>query len=577
MKNLFKKILPVLLVLLILASIVWYCFIYDRAFTRDMLLGQARYHSTDGNPILASWFYDSAYELSDQDENVAIELANQFRIAGNYTKAEYTLSHAIADGGDSELYIALCKTFVEQDKLLDAVNMLDNIADPAIKAELDAMRPAAPSAGPLPGFYSEYIPVTLTAENGTVYFTTDEEYPSNEDAPYTEPFTLPAGETVIKAITVADNGLVSPLVTFHYTVNGVIEEVSFTDQVIDTYIRQLIAVDEDDTLYTNMLWDITSFTVPEGAMNLQDVAKIPYLKELTVQNYTFDSVDFLASLSNLENLSLTGCRFPAKELEIIAGLPNLKKLTMNDCGLSTLSGLENAQGLTDLSIRENTVRNLEPLSTLVNLENLDLSQNALTNLNALSGLIKLKTLDVSYNVLSTLSPIASCQELTTLLANNNKISILDALQHLTRLEKLHLQKNALSDLTALGACTNLVELDISNNNVTAIAALKTLINLELFDFSNNKVTSLPAWPDGCKLRSIDGSYNQVESLAPLKNMHSLTHVLMDYNALTSVDDIANCFNLVQVNVYGNKIENVDALKEHEIIVNWDPTAIEDDE
>ena len=37
MKNLFKKILPVLLVLLILASIVWYCFIYDRAFTRDML------------------------------------------------------------------------------------------------------------------------------------------------------------------------------------------------------------------------------------------------------------------------------------------------------------------------------------------------------------------------------------------------------------------------------------------------------------------------------------------------------------------------------------------------------------
>ena len=69
----------------------------------------------------------------------------------------------------------------------------------------------------------------------------------------------------------------------------------------------------------------------------------------------------------------------------------------------------------------------------------------------------------------------------------------------------------------------------------------------------------------------------MESLAPLKNMHSLTHVLMDYNALTSVDDIANCFNLVQVNVYGNKIENVDALKEHEIIVNWDPTAIEDDE
>ena len=55
-------------------------------------------------------------------------------------------------------------------------------------------------------------------------------------------------------------------------------------------------------------------------------------------------------------------------------------------------------------------------------------------------------------------------------------------------------------------------------------------------------------------------------------MHNLTHISMDYNALTSIDSIANCYNLVQVNVYGNEIENVDALKERDIIVNWDPTA-----
>jgi hypothetical protein len=47
---------------------------------------------------------------------------------------------------------------------------------------------------------------------------------------------------------------------------------------------------------------------------------------------------------------------------------------------------------------------------------------------------------------------------------------------------------------------------------------------------------------------------------------------MDYNKLTSVNAIAGCYNLVQVNVYGNKIDNVDALEEHEIIVNWDPTG-----
>ena len=54
MKNFFKKIIPVLLTLLILVSIAWYCFIYDRTFTRDMLLSLARYNSTDGNPYLTS-------------------------------------------------------------------------------------------------------------------------------------------------------------------------------------------------------------------------------------------------------------------------------------------------------------------------------------------------------------------------------------------------------------------------------------------------------------------------------------------------------------------------------------------
>ena len=103
MKNSLKTVVPILLALLIIASLVWYCFVYDRDFTRDMLLNQARYHSTNGNPKIASWFYDLAYEHSGQDENVAIELANQFKAEGNFTKAEYTLSNAIADGGTAEL------------------------------------------------------------------------------------------------------------------------------------------------------------------------------------------------------------------------------------------------------------------------------------------------------------------------------------------------------------------------------------------------------------------------------------------------------------------------------------------
>ncbi len=571
MKNVFKKIIPFLLTLLILASIAWYGFVYDRNFTRDMLLTQARYHSTTNHPKLASWFYDTAYELSGQDENVAIELANQFKSAGNYTKAEYTLSNAIADGGNSQLYIALCKTYVEQDKLLDAVNMLDNIADPQIKAELDALRPAAPSASPEPGFYSEYISVSLSSDSGTLYHTTESGYPSTEDTPYAEPFTLPGGETVVRAVSVADNGLVSPLSTFGFTVNGVIEEVTFTDPIIESSVREILGADAEKVLFTNELWTISSFVVPEGAMNLQDLALMPYLKSLTVSDQTFDSVAFMASLRQLEELTLSDCRFSADEMEIIAALPNLKKLTMTNCGLSTIAGLENAQALTDLNLSGNTIRNLEPLSTLIHMKNLDLSHNALTGLTALSQLTNLETLDVSYNVLTSIDSIGACRKLNALNASHNRISGLGTIDNLPSVTVLNLNNNSLSDVAILGNCTSLVELDISKNSITDIQSFAALNSLEILNFANNQVESLPAWTEESVLRSIDGSYNQITTVSSMKVLQKLTHVFMDYNLLTSVDALAKCYNLVQVNVYGNEIENVDALKEHDIIINWDPT------
>lgn len=574
MKNFFKKIIPVLLTLLILVSIAWYCFIYDRTFTRDMLLSQARYNSTDGNPYLASWFYDRAYELSDQDDDVAIELANQFRNAGNYTKAEYTLSRAIADQPTAQLYQALCKVYVEKDKLLDAVNLLDNIPDAAIKAELDALRPAAPSVSPEPGFYSEYVTVELKSDDGKIYYSTDVEYPSTEDAAFEEGFKLPAGESSLRAITVAPNGLVSTVASASFTVGGVIEEVTFNDAVVDATIRQMIMAHEDDTLYSNMLWEITSFTVPEGAMNLHDLALLPYLQELIIDGQTFDSVDFLASLSNLRTLVLTDCRFPANELEIIAGLPMLENLTMSNCSLSTLSGLENARNLIKLDLHNNTIRNLAPLSTLTALRELDLSHNAVTNLSALSNLSNLEALNVSYNILTDVAPLDTCQRITTLIANNNQISTLEGIAQLTGLTNLNLYKNALTEISDLANCTELVELEIGNNSIEDISVLSNISSLEVLSFASNQVTNLPNWGEDAKLRSIDGSYNQIQSLSPLRNMHTLTHIFMDYNQITSVDAIANCYNLVQVNVYGNEIESVDALKEHEIIVNWDPTAAE---
>ena len=571
MKKVFKIIVPTILVIGIIASIGWYLFVYDRDLTRDVLLAQARFSDTQGHPNAASFFYDLAYSHSGHEENIAIELANQYKSDGNYTKAEYTLSNAIADGGTAELYIALCKTYVEQDKLLDAVNMLDNIANPVIKEQLDKMRPAAPSSETAPGFYSEYISVDLSSDMGTLYYTLDGEYPSTEDAPYSDPIALPAGETTIYAVSVDQSGLVSPLTILGYTIGGVIEEVSFTDPAMEAAIRTLLEVDEDKVLYTNNLWDITEFTVPSDAATFDDLALLPYVTSLTVEEKTFDSLNCLTGLIHLEDLKLIGCKFPDDDLSILANLPALKKLTMSDCGLSTIAKLTNAQSLTHLDLSNNTIRNLEPLSSMTTLVEVNLQHNAVTSLNALSPLTNLEKLDVSYNSLTSVAPIATCLKLSRLDVSFNTLANLGAVDNLPALTHLYVRNNDLTDVSILQKCTGLVELNISNNSISDISSLSTLTALETFDFSYNEVESLPKWPDGSVLYTINGSYNKLTSIDNLKNMEELGYVYMDYNKLTNINAIADCYHLVLVNVYGNTIKDVSALTDHNIIVNYDPT------
>ena len=571
MKKFIRILVPLLLAVAIVASLWWYLFVFDRDFTRDMLLQQARFHDLHGNSKMSSWFYNMAYDHSGRDENVAIELANQYKSDGNYTKAEITLSSAIHSGGTAELYTALCKTYVEQDKLLDAVAMLESIQNPEMKQKLDALRPSAPVPNKEPGYYTQYIDVELTSPHGTIYYTTTGEYPSIEGEAYSEPITLPAGETLIYAITVDDNGLVSPATILGYTITGVIEPVTFTDDALEDAIRAALNTDEADILYTNELWEITEFTVPEGVADFADLALMPYLRTLTIPGQDLASLEPLSGLLRLETLSLADCSFPAEDLAFLAKLPELKELDLQGCSLSTIEGLTGAASLEKLNLKSNTIRNLEAISTMTNLKDLNLQHNALVGLEQLSTLINLEILDISYNSVSSLAPLASCTRLSALNADSNQLETVYGIHELPLLTVLSLDHNKLPDVSQLASCTELVNLSFSNNQVADISSLNTLLKLDILDFSYNNVASLPVWQEGCTLRVIDGSYNQLTSIDSLAQLEKIGYIYMDYNNLTSITALANCYHLVQINVFGNDINQVSELTDHNIIVNYDPT------
>jgi len=570
MKRFFRVLITIILACAVIACTAWYFLIYDTAFTRDILLGGARHFEAQGNHSFAAWLYRTAYSQSGDSDAVAIELAEQYKSSGNYTKAEFTLSNAIADGGGVELYTALCKTYVEQDKLLDAVKMLDSISNADIKSQLDALRPAAPVVSPEPNFYSQYISVTLEA-NAPLYVTSDGSYPSLETSAYTEPLALVAGENTIYAVAVAESGLVSPLSIFGYTIGGIIEEVSFEDAAFEAAIRSLLGYDEDDVILTNDLWDITSFTMPSEAAVYTDLKYLPYLETLVVYQGVGSELSQLAGMTTLTELAVIETQVSAEQLETIAALPHLETLTLRQCGLSSIAPLKDTVTLTYLDLGSNTIRNIAPLAALKNLKVLDLNHNALTDLTALASLGTLKTLDVSYNSLKSLTPIFANTALEVINAEQNMLRSVSGIGKLSMLTKLDLSDNALTAVGAIGSCVNLTELDLSSNLITDISPLSPLLSLQHFDFSHNQVTVLPNWSKSCQLITINGSHNLLTELDVLSGMENLNIVIMDYNAeLMSVDCLADCPVMIQVDIFGTKVADVSALTVQGIIVNYNP-------
>ncbi len=571
MKKALRIILPVVLTICIIFCIFWYLFIYDRAFTRDSLLSFARMSENQGNHAIAAWFYNIAYAQSGNSDEVAIELAEQYKSTGNFTKAEYTLTNAIADGGGVELYIALSRAYVQQDKLLDAVTMLDNITVPQVKEQLAALRPAAPVISPDPGFYSQYISATLTCDNGTVYASAEGQYPSTATDRYTDPIPLKDGENAIYALSIADNGLVSPLSIYGYTVGGVIQKVTFEDPAIETSVREILNVGSDTELYTNDLWTIRDYTVPAKATSYADLKHMIFLEKLTVDKGKAGDFNSLASLVNLTELIIKNTKVSQEALATISSLPLLKSLTLAQCSLSGIAPLSKAAGLVYLDINNNTVRNIDAIASMKNLNELMLQHNAIVDITALSTLTALTKLDVSYNAITSVSALSNLKALTWLDAGVNSIQELTGMETLSSLEYLSLKSNQISNVSALASCTAITELNISSNKITDISSLSALTQMLYFDFSYNKVSKLPAFPKKCQLVTITGSHNQISSLESLGGLRNLNKVYMDYNTnISSVKALADCPVLIEVNVYGTKVKNVSMLTDQSIIVNYKP-------
>ncbi len=552
MKRVLKIVIPLVVVLALLGTAAWFFLSFRADLTAGFLRGQAAKMVEKERYSRAVTYYNWAWQLDPENQEIPLALAEAYAGSGNYTKAEYTLVRAIsARPQDVDLYVALCQVYVAQDKLLDAVQMLDRTSDAEVKAALDELRPAAPVLSPENGYYTEYIEVTADGGGNAVYLSIDGDYPSMEDDAYTGPVTLPGGETMVMAVAVDENQMVSQAVQNGYTIGGVVEPVTLNDPAIDAAVREQLGMTAGETLMTDDLWSIAELTLPDTVADLADLSHFTGLTTLTIQNVSGLDFSVLSQLTALQTLDLSGCTISTGSLDAIAGLTGLRVLRLNNCALTDINALSQLTALTELQLANNSLTDIGVTSLMLDLETVTLTNNPITSIAGLSACTKLKSLDISGCSVTSIASLSGKTALETLLAGNNQIA----------------------DLSPLEGCTALAVLEVPYNLVSDISVLAQLPALTRFVGNNNQITAVPDFDEETsKLQYIQLDYNEVADLAGLQGINSLNYVYADYNQVETILPLKNNINLIQINVWDNPIpeEEVKSLQENSIIVNYNP-------
>lgn len=552
MKRVLKIVIPLVVVLALLGTAAWFFLSFRADLTAGFLRGQAAKMVERERYSRAVTYYNWAWQLDPENQEIPLALAEAYAGSGNYTKAEYTLVRAIsARPQDVDLYVALCQVYVAQDKLLDAVQMLDRTSDAEVKAALDELRPAAPVLSPENGYYTEYIEVTADGGGNAVYLSIDGDYPSMEDDAYTGPVTLPGGETMVMAVAVDENQMVSQAVQNGYTIGGVVEPVTLNDPAIDAAVREQLGMTAGETLMTDDLWSIAELTLPDTVADLADLSHFTGLTTLTIQNVSGLDFSVLSQLTALQTLDLSGCTISSGSLDAIAGLTGLRVLRLNNCALTDINALSQLTALTELQLANNSLTDIGVTSLMLDLETVTLTNNPITSIAGLSACTKLKSLDISGCSVTSIASLSGKTALETLLAGNNQIA----------------------DLSPLEGCTALAVLEVPYNLVSDISVLAQLPALTRFVGNNNQITAVPDFDEETsKLQYIQLDYNEVADLAGLQGINSLNYVYADYNQVETILPLKNNINLIQINVWDNPIpeEEVKSLQENSIIVNYNP-------
>ena len=252
--------------------------------------------------------------------------------------------------------------------------------------------------------------------------------------------------------------------------------------------------------------------------------------------------------------------------------PELTTLVLDDRGITdaNLSEIRQLRALNELSLQNNAITSVAPLSSLGGLSSLDLRGNRIEDVSPLASLTGLRTLYLDGNPIADLRPLYALSELRLLSIRGLTVSeealaelaaalpgcaiytgrseavsdiTLGGVTFRSDVTSLRLSGLGIQDISALAECRELKTLDLSGNEIVSLTPLMNLPSLEWLNIADNEVSDLLPLMGIHTLRRLNAANNQILDASGAGALRGLTTLDLSGNPLGDLSGLASLSNL----------------------------------
>lgn len=196
---------------------------YQNSYSGQIRKGNQALSSSDY--VLAQKYFNRAIHLHTNRADGYTGLSKVYIQQKDLDAAEQVFLTAIEDQPSNvALYQAAVSFYVNTDQQVKISELLEDCEDDNVLLGVKSYVSEQPDFSLSEGSYSEVQQVSVTAGDGTIYYTTDGSEPDKSSEKYTKPILLGEGENTIKAVSYNKKGIPSLTVSKTYTIELPLED-----------------------------------------------------------------------------------------------------------------------------------------------------------------------------------------------------------------------------------------------------------------------------------------------------------------------------------------------------------------